>query len=261
MSIDAQDASRPAMPQVFSRILTAPPGVPWRQAQAALLEARQSAPLPASDVALRLRRLGSWTGGSARFVALYVRSADFSESFTAETVIDGQAVRHRFVHPDEQRRRSTQVAIIALASAGLLVAAAASVSMALAQRATLETQLEAAERTTASRLRTAEAMNRRWREATVLSAASQNDASIAKVLSELSWVAANRVPNARIEAFHWRDGALAVETVGPNPPFEAWDRSFTRSQKPVRPGVWAWASASPPSIKAATARPVVSELK
>lgn len=253
-------ASHPE-PKVFSRVISTPPGPPWRQTKMADLEARQSAPLPLADVAYRLKRLGFWDGGAARFAAFYVRAADFTESFVTELQVDGDTVTLRMAHPAEARRRSAQVATWGLAGAVFLILAAAGLATAGAQRERLTQTLDAAEQQASSRLRQAQAIHRRTREATLLEAAARQDVGVDTVMADLNWAAANRAPDARIQAFHWQGGALALEALGPNPPIEAFERPLLRSAKPIRSGVWAWAAAKPAPIRPAVSAPVSSDLR
>lgn len=250
-----------ATPRVFTRLITTPPGPPWRQARMAELEARQSAPLPLSDIAYRIRRLGFWDGGQARYAAFYVRSADFTESFVAEAQIDGETLRMRMAHPAEARRRRGRTATLGLTSAVLIVIVGASLSTASAQREHMSNQLDQAERQATSRFRQAQAIHRRFREASLLASASRQDVGVEAVLADLNWVAATKSPDARIQAFHWQDGVFAVESLGPTPPVESYERPLVRSAKPIRAGVWAWAAPKPAPIKAAAPGPVTSELR
>jgi len=248
-------------PKVFTRVIAIPPGPPWRQSKMADLEARQSAPLPLSEVAYRLKRLNAWDGGAARFAAFYVRSATFTESFIAEAQVDGEAVKMRMAHPAEERRRTARLGTLALASSVVIILLAAGLTMATAQRARLSETLDTAERQASSRLRQAQAIQRRTREAALLETASAQDTTIDAVIADINWVGANRAPDARIQAFHWQAGALAVEAQGQNPPIEGADRPLLRSAKPIRPGVWAWAAAQPEPIHPALPGPVTSRFR
>ncbi len=257
---DALRSPRPE-PKVFTRVIATPPGPPWRQARMADLEARQSAPLPLADVAYRLRRLGFWDGRAARFAALYVRAADFTESFTAEVMVDGEQLKLRMAHPAEERRRAARFGTIGLAAAVVIVVLAGGLASAGAQRERLSLTLDTAEKQAATRLRQAQAVHRRVREAALLDAASAHDTTVETVVADLNWASANKTPDARIQAFHWQSGALAVEALGPNPPIEALDRPLQRSAKPVRGGVWAWAAARPAPIQPAVSTPVTSDFR
>ncbi len=248
-------------PRVFTRLISTPPGPFWRQAKMAGLEARQSAPLPLTDVSFRLKRLGYWDGGAARFAALYVRASDFTESFIAEIQVDGAAVRVRMPHPEEERRRRARVVTLTLASTVVVGVLTLGLATAATKRERLAEQLDTAEQQASARMRQAQAIQRRVQEATLLSAASRQDVEIEAVIADLNWAATNRTAEARIQAFHWQNGALAVEARGPNPPIEAMDRPLVRSTKPIRPGVWAWATATQAPIKPSLARPVTSDLR
>jgi hypothetical protein len=254
-------SSPPPTPKVFTRVIMAPPGPPWRQRQMAMLEARQSAPIALADVALRLQRMGMWDGRVARFVAFYVRTVDFQQSIVTDLQVDGETVRLRMPHPSEERQRSATAALIGGLTAFVVVACAAAISGAASQRDSLTQGVETAERQASSRLRVAQNAHRRAKEAAALAAASRNDHTISEVLADMSWVAANRAPGSRIQAFHWEGGALALEASGSNPPIDAWDRPLIRSARPLRPGVWAWAAAKPRALKPAVAAPVASQIR
>jgi hypothetical protein len=260
---DAPSPMDPAIasPKLFSLVITTPPAPPWRQRQMAMLEARQSAPVPIAEVACQIQRLNAWTSRTGRYAAFYVRSADFKRSFTTDVTVDGQTVRVRMEHASDQQRRSARAAVLGGIGAVLLVALAAAVTAAGAQRARLDTALDTAERQASSRLRVAQNIHRRWSEATALEAASRGDTPAGQVLADINWAAARRTPGSRIRAFHWDQAALAVEAVGANPPIDAWDRRLIRSDKPIRSGVWAWATERATPLTPAARGPVVSELK
>lgn len=255
---------RPALkptPKVFTRLIATPPGLPWRQSRMAMLEARQSAPLPIAEVAYQLRRLGVWDGRASRFAAFYVRAADFTESFVSDLQVDGETLRLRMTHPADERRRSKIVGAIAATAAVLLTVLTVSIVSATSHRTRLSETLETAERQANSRLRAAQGLNRRWRQATTLEAASRGDFPVDRLIADLNWASANRTPGTRIDAFHWERGVLAVEAAGAAPPIEAWDRPLIRSSKPIRPGVWAWAAGQAQTARAATGGPVASQVR
>lgn len=259
--VSGPDATPRREPKVFTRVISTPPGMPWRQARMADLEARQSAPLPLSDVTYRVRRLGLWDGRAARFAAFYVRSADFTETFVAEAAVDGDKFKLRMVHPSEDRRRASRAATLGLTAAVLTIVLAAGLTSAGAHKQRLSETLDQAEQQASSRQRQAGAIHRRTQEATLLASAAKQDLTVDNVVADLNWVAANRNTEARVQAFHWQNGALAVEALGPNPPIDAIGRPLQRSAKPVRPGIWAWVAARPDTIRAVVSRPVSSDLK
>lgn len=226
-----------------------------------MLEARQSAPLPIAEVAYQLRRLGVWDGRASRFAAFYVRASDFTESFVSDLQVDGETLRLRMTHPADERRRSKIVGIVGGTAAVLLAVLTVSIVSAASQRTRLSETLDAAERQAGGRLRAAQGLNRRWRQATALEAASRGDFPVNRLIADLNWASANRTPGTRIDAFHWQQGVLAVESAGAAPPIEAWDRTLIRSSKPVRPGVWAWAAGPAQPERAATGGPVASQIR
>jgi hypothetical protein len=255
-----QPTPRP-LPQVFTRVIATPPGPPWRQSRMAMLEARQSAPLPIAEVAYRLRRLGLWDSRAGRFAAFYVRASDFTESFTSDVQVDGETFSLRMTHPSDERRQSRLAAIIGASASVLLVVLTAAILNASSQRAQLSQSLDTAERQASSRLRAAQGLHRRWSQATTLQAVSREDFSVSRVIADLNWVSANRTAGTRIEAFHWERGVLAVESAGAAPPVEAWDRPLIRSARPVRPGVWAWAALAAKPANSGVGAPVASQIR
>lgn len=79
-----EDAQPPrAEPNVLVRTLVVPPGAPWVQQRAAMLEARHSAPLPIESLVLSLMRLEGWRPGRpGRYAACYVLARDFAGRLT-----------------------------------------------------------------------------------------------------------------------------------------------------------------------------------
>lgn len=248
----------PPSPRVFVRSITAPPGLPWVQGRAADLEAQHGAPLPLKDVTYRLRRLEAWRPGPGRFAAFYVRRAEFRETFETRVEVDGRATDIRFVHPADERQRSRQVGLVAAAVAAIVAVGAASVAASLGQRNATTAQLDAAEQRAASQLRAAQVLQRRQEQSRRFEQAARGDHPVSDVLADISWVSANKTPTARIEALHWDHGVLAIEARGEESPFGATDRQVVRSDRPVRPGIWAWGAGRPDH--ADSGRPVSARL-
>jgi hypothetical protein len=248
----------PPPPRVFVRSFTAPPALPWVQGKAADLEAQHGAPLPLKDVTYRLRRLEAWRPGPGRFAAFYVRRAEFRESFETRLEVDGRVIDIRFVHPADERQRSRQVGLVAVAVAATVAVGAVSIAASLGQRTAATAQLEAAEQRAASQLRAAQVLQRRQEQSRRLEQAARGDHPVSDVLADISWVSANKIPTVRIEALHWDHGVLAIEARGEESPLGATDRQVVRSDRPVRPGIWAWGAAS--LARAGGARPVSASL-
>ena len=106
-------------PKVFVRVIPTPPGMPWDQARAAALEARQGAPLPLIDVAYQVRRLAPWAPGQpGRHAAFYVRAQEVGEALATVQTVDGRSLTVQFVSFAEQRRRSRRLVRLGIVGAG-----------------------------------------------------------------------------------------------------------------------------------------------
>lgn len=228
-------------PQVFVRAITAVAAMPWDQVRAVRLEATLNAPMPLTEVAFVIRRLTPWRPKSpSRFAVVYARHADIGDGLTVTADLDGQAVPVHFPSPARQRARVrlllATIGVAALATF-LLISVTAAIWM---TRSEASQRLELLEQQADRRLHEARTTARNTAQAEALDALGLREHRASAVLDELAWTAKARKGDARIEAFHWENGVLAVEARGEETPFAATDRPVRRSERPVRAGVWLW---------------------
>jgi hypothetical protein len=230
-----------ANPQVFVRVVSTPPGMPWEQSRAAQLEMRHGAPLPIADLMHKMNRLGRWAPGQqGRFAVFYIRAREFRTPFETIVDVEGTPTKVAFGAGAEQlrRARTTGLAVLLLVLSGLIIGTGA--AMALNARAQASTRLETAELTVANRLKTAQVIERRRRDSRSLRIAIGGARPVEDVLADLAWASASKTPAARVDVVHWDHGLLAVEVRGEDMPFEALDRVQERSARPIRRDVWLW---------------------
>lgn len=238
---DEAQADEASHPQVFVRVFSVPPGAPWEQARAANLEARHGAPLPVSDLMLRIQRLEAWRPGAmGRYGAFYIRSREYRGVFETSVEIEGRPHKVAFgrkAADGDRLRRLLVVGGMALATTITLTIGA---GLALAARAERGTRLDALELQVEQRLRAAQVYQRQKDVAQELQGAIGPSVSLESVMQELAWVARSKAADGHILAVHWDKGLLAVEARGDVAPFSAADRLVERSEKPLTPGVWLW---------------------
>jgi len=233
-------AAAPEEPKVFSRSIQTPAGWPWEQQRAAELDARHGAPMGGAEVAIQLRRLEGWAPGrAARFAAFYVRRSEIGPRLEANVEIAGQVVRVVFMGVGEQKRRARRLGVAVLVAFVVTAALALSAAKAVMSRQAAEQQLQDLEVVGQAKLRQAQRVGARRAQAEALDAADRG-ASLDEALGDLVWASTAKAPDARIEAWRWRDGLMALEVRGDAPPFSANDRLIQRSAKPVRKRVWLW---------------------
>lgn len=251
LASDAEAVTSP--PVVFARGIDAVAAMPWDQFRAAKLDATVNAPIPTSDVALVLRRIGRWTYRSpARFAAIYARQSDVGDGFSTTVELDGRLITVTFPSAGRQMARARlllMVTALVTTATFLLVATGATIWSARSQA---EQRLATLEQQAARKLLQAQAAERLSAQARALDAQGVRGTRTADVLGDLSWASTARKPDARIAAIHWEAGVVAVEARGEDSPFTASDRPVERSSAPVRPGTWLWGVRSG---QAAAARP------
>lgn len=240
--MNAYSGDRPG-PKPFTRTLAVPPGWPWDQARAAKLEALHTSPASGDTVTTLVKRVKPWAYGEpGEFVAVYVRGAAAGQVFeidvhgrTVRVEVPSKAAREAMV-----RERAWQLGsalVVVLAIGGLLLLAAQ-------RRQALEDRLTAAELKIEHQSREARAIAAAKTNARLLGELGLKDQGVDSIMRDLSHVAAVKESDARIDAFYWRKGFWAVEAHGDTPPVRDAELSLQRSTKPVRPGVWLWASKS-----------------
>jgi len=240
-------------PTVFVRTMSVPAGAPWDQARAAALEARVGAPLPLGEVVYQLKRLEPWAlGRPARYAACYVRAKEVGEDFQTIAEVDGRSVAVRFLSLAERSRRVRRIAAVAGGAAFTAVLVLGAVLSALAVRSDLDDRLAGLEQGTDLRLRKAEAQEQLRDQSHALMAAHLNGHAMSDVLNDLAWASTNKVSGTHVDAIHWESGFMGVEVRGDGAPFVNGERTVTKVDKPLRPGVWLWGispSASPKSMQ------------
>jgi len=241
LPFEAEPAAAGDHPQVFARAIVTPPAPPWEQNRAANLDARHGAPLPLSELIHRVRRLSGWAPGRpGRFAVFYVRTREFRAPFETKVEVDGQLVKVAFgVGGDQVRRVQGWAGIfLLLVLVGAVLGTGAVVAIGARTQSTA--RLEAAEKLAATKLAAAQAYRRQIAQARDLRNALGRARPMGDVVSDLTWAATSKTPEARIAAVHWQGGVMAVEVRGEQPPFAAPDRRLERAPHPLRAGVWLW---------------------
>jgi hypothetical protein len=233
-----------APPKPFVKVVSTPPGLPWDQTRAAELEARVGAPLPLDKVVYRVKRLEPWQPGhAARFAAVYFRGEELGGRLDATVEIDGRTLSLNFLSRQEGGRRARMLAIAAAAAGVTTFLAVAGIGMALTTRAQATAQLEALEQLVAKRSREVEVRRSLKAQAKALDQEGLAGRSLSDFLNDLAWASEAKAPGARIQAFHWDRGYLAVEARGDAAPFVETARRVERYEKPIKPGRWLWSAA------------------
>jgi len=240
VNASAPSVDRPFRP--FTRVLATPPGWPWDQSRAAMLEARHTSPVSNDGVNIIVRRLKGWAlGDGGEFVAIYLRAGDV---FPAQGLdVD---VRGRTIHIDLPSRaaRAEQFkdqAIRIAAAAVMVVVVLGLVPLAFERRGAFENRLDEAEVRIEHEAREAHAVARAKQDAEALSELGATD-GLDKAVADLAYVSAAKDPAARIDAFYWNKGFWAIEARGGDVPIKDNAVTLQKSAKPVRPGVWLWAA-------------------
>jgi hypothetical protein len=229
-----------APPKVFVRTFLAPPGWPWEQRRMAELDARHGAPVALSDVAMKLQAMEAWRPGqSRRYGAFYVRRAEVVDRLETEVDVAGRSCRVVFLAPGRQRKMARDALIAGGAACAVMALISLSVAGAVLSRQRAETRLEALEVQARSDLRQARAISAQRAQAEALDAADRGD-RLGVALDDLVWASTAKAPDARIEAWRWEKGLMAVEARGETSPFVATDRTIARSPRPLRRRVWLW---------------------
>jgi hypothetical protein len=242
----------PAVPSpdqtVFVRTFTTPPGLPWDQSRMARLEARSGAPLPLAEVLYQLRRLDPWRAGrAARYAAFYVHAQGGQADVETVAEVLGKSMRVRFSSPRDQARRVWSLALLAASTGVFAAALSAAVFAALDIRTETTNRLDAVAKIASAKLRSAQGAERNHLDGQSLDAAGVKGISLAEALSDLAWVSSAKTPDARVEAFHWDHGQIALEVRGDAEPLPPGFGSMVRASKPIRPRVWLWGLERKPS--------------
>lgn len=240
------NASRAEHPKVFTRLFTVPQGAPWEQARAAQLEARHGSPMPIADLFWRVRRLEAWGPRKpVRYAAFYVRRNEVSGQFETSVNVEGRSFPLAFGTSGVSIGRVSEIAVLTIVSLIVVSVATSGVLMASNSRNQLESEVSRAELRLKGKLRQLADQQKRLERQRELARLVGGSAPAQDILADLAWTASARLPEARIQAFHWDKGLIAIETRGDATPLAAAGRSLERSSKPLRPGVWLWGVSDP----------------
>lgn len=227
-------------PKIFVRTIAVPPAWPWEQHRAAGLDARHGAPLPLGDVAMQLRRIEPWRPAhGGRYAAFYVRRGEVRGRMEAQVEVAGQLRRVVFLGPGEQQRAARAVVLVAVVAFVVVAAIALSVAAAMLSRDRAEAQLQTAEAAGTAALRQARGVHALKAQSEALDSVDRGS-RLDAVLADLAWASSAKAPDARIEAWRWQGGLMAVEARGEASPFIATDRLVQKAPKPLRKRVWLW---------------------
>ena len=228
-----------AGPTTFTRSITVPPGLPWRQLKAATLEARRATPMAMGALELRLKRLRPWRANrSATFAAVYMRSEELRSAYIARTRVDGVDVEVRFESGGAARTRLTQHVLLLLAASAAILLGGTSILSALQTRGEAESELQTLRAQLDREKATVFREMRAKEQSRALEGLSGRGARLRDVLEEMAAISTLRVPGVPIEAYHWRADGSAVEVRGQANPFPEGEAE--RAPKQIRPGVWLW---------------------
>jgi hypothetical protein len=255
------DPPASVQPRVFGRLIAVPPGLPWEQRRAAVLEARHGAPIPIAGLAWQVRRLERWAlGAPARFAAIYAPLAAVRDRLEAEVNVDGEPVKAVFVAPQTQAALRRRTALVGGGSAVAALIIILAVGTALTRRSEVSVSLTEAEALASTKIRAVENEQRRRLATRTLAAAVDRGAPVETMLTDLAWLSAAKAPDARVEAVHWEGGVMALEVRGGDaaPIVSPNGRTLERGAKPLRRGVWLW-TLSPPEVVAGYSGPVVAQ--
>ena len=242
--MNASAAERPNI-KPFTRAVTVPPGWPWDQTRAASLEALHTSPVSGDAVTTLVRRLRPWRFNEpGEFAAVYLRGGAELGGQSFDIQIQGQTLRVE-VPSRAKREALMKERLWQIGSAvAIAIIVFAIITIALQRREELEDRLSQAELRVDHQAKEAQAVARAKSDARMLAAMDLKDQGVDAALRDLEYVAFTRETTSRVDAFYWRKGFWAVEAHGDAPPVAAADGLLQRSVKPVRSGVWLWASKS-----------------
>jgi len=243
MNASLSQMDRPFRP--FTRVVTTPPGWPWDQARAAMLEARHTSPLSNDGVNIMVRRLKSWAlGEGGEFVAIYLRAGDPLPAQGLDVDVRGRTIHidlpSRAARAEQRKDQVTRIGAVAV----MVIVVLGLITLAFERRAALDDHLGDAELRIDREAREAHAVVRAKQDAEALSELGVTD-GLDHAINDLTYVTAAKDPAARLDAFYWSKGFWAVEGHGGDAPVKDSGLTLQKSPKPVRPGVWLWAAPDP----------------
>lgn len=250
MNASLSPIDRPFRP--FTRVLATPPGWPWDQSRAAMLEARHTSPVSSDGVNIIVRRLKAWAmGESGEFVAIYLRAGDPLPAQGLDVEVRGRTIHielpSKAARAEQLKDQLTRVGAVAV----MVVVVLALVTLAFERRTALDNHLGDAELQIDREAREAHALAHAKQNAEALSELGVTD-GLDKAINDLAYVAAAKDPAARLDAFYWSKGFWAVEAHGNEAPVKDTGLTLQKSAKPVRPGVWLWAAPDPSNSSGAS---------
>ncbi len=243
MNASMSPIERPGRP--FTRVLATPPGWPWDQTRAAMLEARHTSPVSSDGVNILVRRLKAWSmGEGGEFVAIYLRIGDPLPPHGLDVEVRGRTIHvdlpskaTRAQNLKDQATRVGALVVMVLVLLGLI-------TLTFERRTALDDHLNDAEFQSSHLAREAHAMAKAKQDAEALTELGVSD-GLGHALDDLTYASAAKDPAARLDAFYWSKGFWAVEAHGSDAPVKDPGLNLQRSAKPVRPGVWLWAAPDP----------------
>ncbi len=251
-------------PKPFIRMVTTPPGLPWNQTRMALLEARHTSPVSGAlgdDLHIVIRRLEGWRPNlSGSFVAIYLRGSDLHSGVSFQVEARGR------VFPIDLPPKGDGQAILkeqlSVYGAGLLVVLALAFAIGLSwqRRQEADFSISAVETRLGREYRQASSIVQAKRDAVALTEQGLKGRALADAMKDLRIVSIGRNPEARIDAFVWRDGDWGLEVYGDAVPMMLEGVDMRRDDKPVRRGVWLWQAQPDALSDMSVARsPVITE--
>ena len=236
-------------PTWFLRCFEIPAGAPWRQWQAARIEATHAGPLPSAASLVSVRRLGRWAPGvTARFAVAYVRR-DERPVPPIETVVDGHSVRFAFASAAAARTDLRDLAVTGLYVATAVLCVGLAMEKALAARAANDLLLTR-EEVRARRWGVAEhRANAAAKDEDLLRRAGADGRSFADVASDLVWLGRTKRPSAIIERVRWNGPAMRVLVDGSAPPTTSDERALAPIGKIADAREWEVKRSSPSVVK------------
>ncbi len=243
MNASASQMDRPFRP--FTRVVMTPPGWPWDQTRAAMLEARHTSPLSNDGVNIIVRRLKSWAmGEGGEFVAIYLRAGDALPAQGIDVDVRGRSIHidlpSRAARAEQLKDQVTRIAAVAV----MVIVVLALITLAFERRTALDDHMGDAEVRIEHVAREAHAVASAKQDAEALTELGVTD-GLDHAVGDLTYVTAAKDPAARLDAFYWSKGFWAIEAHGADAPIKDPGVTLQKSPKPVRPGVWMWAAPDP----------------
>ena len=245
----------PEPPTLFLRRFEIPPGAPWRQWQAARIEATHAGPLPSAASMVSVRRLGRWAPGApAQFAAAYVRRDEQAPPLI-ETVVDGHPVRFAFSSAAATRTELRTFAVTGLYVAMAVLSVGLAMEKALAARAANDDLLTREE----VRARRWAAVERRSdagaKDEDLLRRAGADGRSFADLASDLLWLGRTKSPSAVVERVRWAGPEMRVLVNGPDAPLISDEVTLTPIGNIADAREWEVKRQSPSVIKVGLTQP------